>query len=98
MYTSHIKKSPWKIAMIIFVLVLVVVCILMIDGLHHKRRVAKFNERFPPIDDHEFLRRCGPGAKRDVALRVRRIVSEQLGIECERIYPEQSLVDDLDCC
>jgi hypothetical protein len=62
-----------------------------------KRETAKFDERFPPIDDDEFVRRCSPGVNRDIALRVRRIVSEQLGIEYERIYPEQKFVDDLYC-
>lgn len=58
---------------------------------------VKFNERFPPMDDDEFVRRCGPGVSRDVAIRVRRIVSSQLGIEYERVYPEQSFVKDLGC-
>lgn len=77
-------------------IVLVLVCI-VIGILLHKRDVARFNDRFPPIDDDEFVRRCGPGANRDVAIRVRRIVSEQLGVEYERVYPEQKFVDDLDC-
>ena len=42
------------------------------------------------------MRRCGSGVSRDVALRVRRIISHSLGIEYERIYPEQSFVNDLD--
>ena len=62
------------------------------------RRRARFNELFPPIDDTEFVRRCGPGIRPDVALRVRRIVSDQLGVDYDRIYPEQSFVNDLDCC
>ena len=61
------------------------------------RRKDRFNKRFPPINDDEFVRRCGPGVNRDTALRVRRIVSEQLGVEYDRVYPEQSFVDDLDC-
>ena len=58
---------------------------------------ARFNKRFPPIDDDEFIRRCRPGVNRDVALRVRRIVSEQLGIDYYQVYPEQRFVDDLSC-
>jgi hypothetical protein len=58
---------------------------------------AKFNDRYPPIDDKQFICRCSPGVNPQIALRVRRIVSEQLGIEYERIYPEQSFVRDLNC-
>jgi hypothetical protein len=63
--------------------------------LHHRITTKRFNERFPPIDDDEFMRRCAPGVSRDVALRVRRIISNSLGIEYERIHPEQSFVNDL---
>ena len=59
------------------------------------RNAANFNRRFPPIDDDEFVRRCGPGVNRDTALRVRRIISDQLGIEYERVYPEQRFAEDL---
>ena len=52
---------------------------------------------YPPIDDDEFIRRCRPGVNREVALRVRRIISDSLGIDYERIYPEHRFVDDLGC-
>ncbi len=55
------------------------------------------SKRWPPIDDDEFLRRCRPGTDRETALRVRRIVSEQLGVPYEQIYPEQNFVKDLGC-
>jgi hypothetical protein len=61
------------------------------------REEAKFNEKYPPIDDKEFIRRCRPGVNPKIALRVRRIVSNSLGIEYERIHPEQSFVKDLNC-
>lgn len=54
-----------------------------------------FEARFPPISDEEFLARCTPGTRRHVALGVRRIVAQQLGVEYERIYPESSFVNDL---
>lgn len=54
-----------------------------------------FNDRFPPISDDEFVARCTPGTRRDTALRVRRIVSEQLGVEYARIYPSSRFVQDL---
>lgn len=75
----------------------VVVLVVMIVIVLEKRRIAKFNERFPPISDDEFIRRCTPGVNRSTALRVRRIISEQLGIEYERVYPEQKFVHDLGC-
>ncbi|MEO1614766.1 MAG: hypothetical protein AAFV88_02890 [Planctomycetota bacterium] len=58
---------------------------------------TKFNRRWPPISDDEFVARCPPGTGRDVALRVRRVISEQLGIPYDQIYPEQRFVDDLGC-
>jgi len=83
--------------MVIAVLALFVV-VAMLCVFLSCRHDAKFYERFPPIDDDEFIRRCGAGVNRDVALRVRRIISESLGIEYERIHPDQSFVSDLDCC
>lgn len=58
---------------------------------------VRYEERWPRLSDDEFIARCAPGTSRETALRVRRIVSEQLGIEYERIYPEQSFVRDLGC-
>ena len=47
------------------------------------------------ISDVEFVRRCSPGTSKEVALKVRRIVSEQLGVPYEKIHPEHRLVEDL---
>ena len=55
----------------------------------------KFNQRWPPITEDEFVARCAPGTSRDTALRVRRIISEQLGVPYDQIYPEQDFVGDL---
>jgi hypothetical protein len=75
-----------------------VVCIcVMICSFVTLCETKKFNEKFPPIDDKEFIRRCTPGVNVETALRVRRILSDSLGIDYERIYPEQSFVKDLDC-
>jgi len=60
-----------------------------------QRRRAAFEARFPPISDAEFMERCPPGTNPAVALKVRRIVSDQLGVEYERIYPTSSFVNDL---
>lgn len=59
-------------------------------------RIAVFKARFPPISDEEFMARCPAGTNPAVALKVRRILSDSLGVEYERIYPESSLIDDLD--
>jgi len=56
-----------------------------------------FDQKWPPIDDDEFIRRCHPGANREIALRVRRVVAKQLGIPYQQIYPEQNFVFDLGC-
>ncbi|MEO8165594.1 MAG: hypothetical protein ABI619_09375 [Betaproteobacteria bacterium] len=69
----------------------------LIDIVQFKCTTARFNERFPPIDDDEFVRLCGPDVNRDTAIRVRRIVSEQLGVEYARVYPDQRFVEDLGC-
>jgi len=52
-------------------------------------------EKWPPISEDEFIRRCSPGVDRERALKVRRIVSRQLGVDYDRVYPEQRFVEDL---
>lgn len=53
----------------------------------------KFYDRWPAIDDDEFVRRCSPGTNREVAVKVREIISDVSGEEYEHIHPEQALVD-----
>lgn len=57
-------------------------------------RIA-FDDRFPPISDDEFLARCPPGTNPKVALKVRRIVADQMGVDYERIHPSTRFVEDL---
>jgi hypothetical protein len=52
-------------------------------------------ERFPPISDEEFLARCSPGTDPEIALKVRRIIADSLGIEYERIHPSMRFVEDI---
>ncbi|MEM8670948.1 MAG: hypothetical protein AAGG48_25695 [Planctomycetota bacterium] len=56
-----------------------------------------FEDEWPPISEDEFIRRCTPGVDRERALKVRRIISEQLGVDYDRVYPEQRFVEDLGC-
>ncbi len=56
-----------------------------------------FKRRWPAISDEEFVARCSPGTDPERALKVRRIVAEQLGMPYEHIYPEQRFVEDLYC-
>jgi len=56
---------------------------------------ASFDERFPPISEDEFLALCRPGTPPAVALTVRRVISESLCVEYERIYPSSRLAADL---
>lgn len=51
---------------------------------------------YPPISDDEFMALCPPGTNRDIALRVRRIVSEQLGVNYDQVHPSFHFVDDLE--
>ena len=54
-------------------------------------------DKWPPISEDEFIRRCSPGVNRERALKVRRIISEQLGVDYDRVYPEQEFAKDLGC-
>jgi hypothetical protein len=66
-----------------------------LDKNQNRKSNANFDRQFPSISDDEFLARCRAGTDREVALKVRRIVSEQFGIEYDRIYPSSRFVEDL---
>lgn len=70
-----------------------------IEARNYELRYAEldrtFEDRFPPLSDAEFVARCRPGTRPEIALKVRRIVADCLGVEYERIYPESRFVDDL---
>lgn len=59
------------------------------------RAEADFNKRFRPISDAEFLARCSPGIRPEVALGVRRVLAECLNVDYERIYPSSRIGADL---
>lgn len=72
-------------------LVLFVMALVAIGAIQKQ----EINERFPPITDDEFLARCSPGTNPEIALKVRRIVSELLAVEYDRIYPSTNFIEDL---
>lgn len=74
-----------------------VASVLLLIGALARTSAANWNKRWPRISDDEFVAKCATGTDRDTALRVRRIVSEQLGIDYDRIHPDQVFVSDLGC-
>lgn len=82
----------------LFIQLLVILLVLFVIAVFSMAQSKRWYEKWPAIDDEEFLARCPAGTNREVALKVRRIVAEQTGVEYEHVYPEQSFVDDLDCC
>ena len=91
----------WTFIAIMIVAFLLLRCLdstLSGDGLPHTPSVdSSFKMKWPAISDGEFMGRCTPGADRETALKTRRIVSEQLGIPYDHVYPEQNFVNDLGC-
>jgi hypothetical protein len=69
---------------------LALVCIAV--AVKQRRSLA---DQFPPISDADFLARCTPGTTPEVALRVRRLIADGLGVEYERIHPSLRFVDDI---
>jgi hypothetical protein len=66
-----------------------------LSAIVDRRKRLAFEERFPPISDEEFVARCAPGTSPEVALGVRRMLSDALGVDYERIYPSSRLIKDL---
>lgn len=65
------------------------------DRLFGTYKFVQWEEKSRPLTDEEFLSRCSPGVREETALKVRAILSDQLGIPVERIHPEHRLVEDL---
>jgi hypothetical protein len=82
----------------IFSLVSGFIIVLIVCLISARRRRKAFEERFLPISDAEFVARCARGTSPTVALKVRRLISDSLGVDHERIYPSTRLVEDLDVC
>ncbi|MBN9519534.1 hypothetical protein J0H58_13595 [bacterium] len=81
----------------VFVGAAIVVVVLFVVGwlLVIRQSELDVHDRFPPISDAEFIARCTPGTTPEVALKVRRIIAEQLAVEYERIHPSMSFVEDI---
>lgn len=69
--------------------------LLCVCSIREQNRRIAFELRFPPISDAEFLALCAPGTKPHIALRVRRIVADHLGVDYSRVYPSSRFVEDL---
>jgi hypothetical protein len=80
----------------IFLLGPVFVIVVIVCLISERRKRKSFEERFPPISDAEFLASCPSGTSPQIALRVRRLISDSLGVDYERIYPSSRLVEDLE--
>lgn len=83
----------FSIEPILFIAIVVVLTLVLVSCI--QRHINDFESRFPPITDEEFLARCTPGTNPDIALKVRRIVSEQLDVPYEQIHPSARFVEDL---
>lgn len=81
--------------MLVTILVVAVLAIGLALALCWPARSKAWLEKWPPISEDEFIRRCSPGVDRERALKVRRIIAEQLGVDYDRVYPEQRFVEDL---
>jgi hypothetical protein len=89
-------KSTGDCVMILGVVAIaaVVIAILFVFICEQRDRES-FNACWPPISEDEFMDACPPGTDRFVALKVRRIVSEQLGFDYARLHPAMRFVEDL---
>lgn len=83
-----------QILLALIIAAIVTICILCVIRKENFDREA-FNQKWPLITEEEFLAACPPGTDRVIALRVRKIVSEQLGVAYERLHPSMRFVEDL---
>ena len=78
-------------------LIVVILCTIVAVLSRYRSASVPSKDKWPPITEDEFIRRCSPGVDRECAFKVRRIISEQLGVDYDRVYPEQRFVEDLGC-
>ena len=80
--------------LLVFILA-VLAAVFALGCILERQRRIEIRKKFPPLTDDEFVKRCGLGTDPEVALKVRGIISEQLNIPREEIYPEHRFIDDL---
>ena len=76
-------------------LILLFVAIGIVAVLIARGRAKMRADEFPAISDEEYLRRCGPEIPAEVALGVRKVLSDALGHDEATIYPEHRLIEEL---
>ncbi|WP_339748792.1 hypothetical protein [uncultured Rubinisphaera sp.] len=90
------------LGLIIYGTLLLIIVLLIVPFvlLFHKEQIAKrdYLVKHPPLSDEEFVQRCGENVPPEVALKVRRMISDFSGMDYEHIYPETRLFEDLDLC
>lgn len=77
----------------VFAVILINLVILLV--LKSIRDHNKYVQKYPPISDEEFMARLPRGTSRDTALRIRAIISAQMGVPIENIHPETRFEDFL---
>jgi len=84
---------------IVFILLMVFLSCVLYEWLARKfswpsyEKLRAFEEKWPPIDDDEFLQRCPSDLDPNVALKVRNTIADALGIDPDEIHPGHSLLD-----
>ena len=75
--------------LIIFFVIAAIICVIAYY------EDAKFRTKFPPLSGEEFLAKCDPNVRPEVALKVRKALADALGVDEESIHPSQSIMKDL---
>jgi hypothetical protein len=84
------ELAAWIVAGIV-----AVVAVGLVYFARRMRNRAVLEEYFPAISNAEFLARCRPGTDPEIALKVRRIVADRLGVQYERVYPSSRFLEDI---
>jgi hypothetical protein len=74
--------------LVIVAIVIVVAIVCLVDRYRFRSPYTR-----EAISEDEFMAKLPAGTSRDVALRVRAIISEQSGIDAELIHPDSTFID-----
>jgi hypothetical protein len=83
--------TTWKELFVILLVIISVVGVILIVLANCKHESIEY----PPLTDAEFMDCCKTGTDPKVALRVRRIVADNLGASYDRLAPSTSFQEDL---